>query len=99
MNDITIKVYSNWIQTHTLNHYKKMSNRIKKVPVVTSVSSDIGIELSLLLSKNRFQTYASMRNLEKSINTLKVADMENFLLDRQGQQQQQQQHDFVQESR
>jgi len=37
--------------------------------------------------------------LEKSINTLKVADMENFLLDRQGQQQQQQQHVFVQESR
>ena len=96
MIDITIKVYSNWIQTHTLNHYKKMSNRIKKVPVVTGVSSDIGIESSLLLSKNGFQNYVSMRDLEKSINTLKVADMENFLLDRQGQQQQ---HDFVQESR
>jgi hypothetical protein len=95
MNDITIKVYSNWIQTHNLNHYKKMSNRIKKVPVVTSVSRHIGIESSLL-SKNGFQTYASMRNLEKSINTLKVADMENFLLDRQGKQQQ---HVFVQESR
>ena len=98
MNDITIKVYSNWIQTHTLNHYKKMSNRIKKVPVVTSASRHIGIESSLLLSKNGFRTYASRRNLEKSINTLKVADMENFLLDRQGQQQQQQ-HVFVQESR
>jgi NADP-dependent 3-hydroxy acid dehydrogenase YdfG len=73
-----------------------MSNRIKKVPVVTGVSSDIGIESSLLLSKNGFQNYVSMRDLEKSINTLKVADMENFLLDRQGQQQQ---HDFVQESR
>ena len=95
MNDITIKVYSNWTQTHTLNHYKKMSNRIKKVPVVTGVSSDIGLESSLLLSKNGFQTYASRRNLEKSINTLKVADMENFLLNRQGQQQ----HVFVQESR
>ena len=95
MNDITIKVYSNWIQTHTLNHYKKMSNRIKKVPVVTSVSRYIGIESSLLLSKNGFQTHASKRNLEKSINTFKVADMENFLLDRQGQQQ----HVFVQESR
>jgi hypothetical protein len=99
MNDITIKVYSNWIQAHNLNHYKKMSNRIKKVPVVTSVSRHIGIESSLLLSKNGFRTYASRRNLEKSINTLKVADMENFLLDRQGQQQQQQQHVFVQESR
>ena len=97
MNDITIKVYSNWIQTHNLNHYKKMSNRIKKVPVITGVSRHIGIESSLL-SKNGFQTYASRRNLEKSINTLKVADMENFLLDRQGQQQQQQ-HVFVQESR
>jgi len=75
MNDITIKVYSNWIQAHNLNHYKKMSNRIKKVPVVTSVSRHIGIESSLLLSKNGFQTYASRRNLEKSINTLKVADM------------------------
>ena len=98
MNDINIKVYSNWIQTHNFNHYfKKMSNHIKKVPVVTSISSYIGIESSLLLSKNRFQTYTSMRNLEKSINTLKVADMENFLLDRQ--QQQQQQHVFVQESK
>jgi hypothetical protein len=95
MNDITIKVYSNWIETHNLNHYKKMSNRIKKVPVVTSVSRYIGIESSLLLSKNGFQTHASKRNLEKSINTFKVADMENFLLDRQGQQQ----HVFVQESR
>jgi hypothetical protein len=95
MNDITIKVYSNWILTHNLNHYKKMSNRIKKVPVVTSVSRYIGIESSLLLSKNGFQTHASKRNLEKSINTFKVADMENFLLDRQGQQQ----HVFVQESR
>ena len=98
MNDINIKVYSNWIQAHNFNHYfKKMSNHIKKVPVVTSISSYIGIESSLLLSKNRFQTYTSMRNLEKSINTLKVADMENFLLDRQ--QQQQQQHVFVQESK
>ena len=37
-----------------------------KVAVVTGSSSGIGFETSLLLAKNRFKTYATMRNLNKS---------------------------------
>jgi NAD(P)-dependent dehydrogenase (short-subunit alcohol dehydrogenase family) len=42
------------------------SNRDKKVAVVTGSSSGIGFETSLLLARNGFFTYATMRNLEKS---------------------------------
>ena len=38
----------------------------KKVAVVTGSSSGIGFETSLLLARNGFYTYASMRNIEKS---------------------------------
>ncbi len=38
----------------------------KKVAVVTGSSSGIGLETSLLLAKNGFYTYATMRNLDKS---------------------------------
>ena len=37
-----------------------------KVAVVTGSSSGIGFETSLLLAKNHFKTYATMRNLNKS---------------------------------
>lgn len=37
-----------------------------KVAVVTGCSSGIGFETSLLLAKNQFKTYATMRNLNKS---------------------------------
>jgi NAD(P)-dependent dehydrogenase (short-subunit alcohol dehydrogenase family) len=37
-----------------------------KVAVVTGSSSGIGFETSLLLAKNQFKTYATMRNLNKS---------------------------------
>ena len=36
------------------------------VAVVTGSSSGIGFETSLLLAKNHFRTYATMRNLNKS---------------------------------
>jgi NAD(P)-dependent dehydrogenase (short-subunit alcohol dehydrogenase family) len=42
------------------------SNRNKKVAVVTGSSSGIGLETSLLLARNGFYTYVTMRNLEKS---------------------------------
>lgn len=42
------------------------SNRNKKVAVVTGSSSGIGLETSLLLARNGFYTYVTMRNLDKS---------------------------------
>jgi NAD(P)-dependent dehydrogenase (short-subunit alcohol dehydrogenase family) len=42
------------------------SDRNKKVAVVTGSSSGIGLEISLLLARNGFYTYATMRNLDKS---------------------------------
>jgi NAD(P)-dependent dehydrogenase (short-subunit alcohol dehydrogenase family) len=41
-------------------------NKKKKVAVVTGSSSGIGVEISLILSRNGFYTYATMRNLDKS---------------------------------
>jgi NAD(P)-dependent dehydrogenase (short-subunit alcohol dehydrogenase family) len=42
------------------------SDRNKKVAVVTGSSSGIGFETSLLLARNGFYTYATMRDLDKS---------------------------------
>ena len=38
----------------------------QNVALVTGSSSGIGFETSLMLARNGFYTYASMRNLEKS---------------------------------
>ena len=46
----------------------KNRNKNKKVAVVTGSSSGIGFETSLLLAKNGFDTYATMRDLDKSGN-------------------------------
>jgi NADP-dependent 3-hydroxy acid dehydrogenase YdfG len=43
---------------------KKQKNQ--KVAVVTGSSSGIGFETSLLLARNGFYTYATIRNLDKS---------------------------------
>ena len=40
----------------------------KKVAVVTGSSSGIGFETFLLLARNGFYTYATMRNIGKSIS-------------------------------
>ncbi len=42
------------------------SDSNKKIAVVTGSSSGIGFETSLLLARNGFYTYATMRNLDKS---------------------------------
>jgi NAD(P)-dependent dehydrogenase (short-subunit alcohol dehydrogenase family) len=44
-----------------------------KVAVVTGSSSGIGFETSLLLARNGFDTYATMRNLDKSDRVLDIA--------------------------
>lgn len=49
-----------------------------KVAVVTGSSTGIGYETSLILSRNGFLTYATMRNLNKSENIKSVASKENL---------------------
>jgi NAD(P)-dependent dehydrogenase (short-subunit alcohol dehydrogenase family) len=49
-----------------------------KVAVVTGSSSGIGYETSLMLARNSFLTYATMRNLNKSENIKSIAAKENL---------------------
>ena len=51
-----------------------------KVAVVTGSSSGIGYETSLLLARNEFETYATMRNLKKSIDLQEIAEKERIPL-------------------
>ena len=50
----------------------------QKVAVVTGSSSGIGYETSLILARNGFLTYATMRNLNKSENIKSIATKENL---------------------
>lgn len=52
----------------------------KKVAMVTGSSSGIGYETALLLSRNGFDTFATMRNLNKSKEITDVAKKENLPL-------------------
>ena len=51
-----------------------------KIVVVTGSSSGIGYETSLLLARNGFTTYATMRNLSKSMKLQDIAQQENLKL-------------------
>jgi len=51
-----------------------------KVAVVTGSSSGIGFETSLLLARKGFNTYATMRNLNKSQKINDVVEKENLPL-------------------
>lgn len=51
-----------------------------KVALVTGSSSGIGFETSLMLARAGFNTYASMRNLEKSKNITEIAKKEKLPL-------------------
>jgi NAD(P)-dependent dehydrogenase (short-subunit alcohol dehydrogenase family) len=55
-----------------------LSSSNQKVAVVTGSSSGIGYEISLMLARNGFLTYATMRNLNKSENIKSVASKENL---------------------
>jgi NAD(P)-dependent dehydrogenase (short-subunit alcohol dehydrogenase family) len=44
----------------------KMSEEEEKIAVVTGSPSGIGFETSLLLAKNGFHTYATVRNADKA---------------------------------
>jgi NAD(P)-dependent dehydrogenase (short-subunit alcohol dehydrogenase family) len=51
-----------------------------KVAVVTGSSSGIGYETSLMLARNGFLTYATMRNLNKSENIKSISAKENLTI-------------------
>lgn len=57
---VTLKIMR---QDSKMNSYR---NNKKKVAIVTGSSSGIGLETSLLLARNGFYTYATMRNLDKT---------------------------------
>ena len=50
----------------------------ESVAVVTGSSSGNGFETSLLLAKNKFYTYATMRNLEKSARIKEIAKKDSL---------------------
>jgi NAD(P)-dependent dehydrogenase (short-subunit alcohol dehydrogenase family) len=50
----------------------------QKVAVVTGCSSGIGHEIALVLARNNYLTFATMRNLDKSSNLKKEAAKEGF---------------------
>lgn len=52
----------------------------KKVALVTGSSSGIGCETALLLARNGFDTFATMRNMNKSKEITEVAKKENLPL-------------------
>ncbi|HYJ03160.1 MAG TPA: SDR family oxidoreductase [Nitrososphaeraceae archaeon] len=51
---------------------------MKQVAVITGCSSGIGYETSILLAKNGFKTYATMRNVEKGDKLKDIAEKENL---------------------
>lgn len=57
------------------------SDRKKKVAVVTGSSSGIGLEISLLLARNGFYTYATIRDRLKTDKIEKIANKENLPLE------------------
>jgi len=54
--------------------------KAQNVALVTGSSSGIGYETALLLARNGFNTYASMRNLEKSKSITEIANREKLPL-------------------
>jgi NAD(P)-dependent dehydrogenase (short-subunit alcohol dehydrogenase family) len=54
--------------------------KAQNVALVTGSSSGIGFETALLLARNGFNTYASMRNLEKSNDITQIANKEKLPL-------------------
>jgi NAD(P)-dependent dehydrogenase (short-subunit alcohol dehydrogenase family) len=52
----------------------------QKVSVVTGSSSGIGYETALILARNGFKTYATMRNIEKGVSLNSIAEKENLFI-------------------
>src|ERR671918_1042636 len=64
--------------TYRSNNNKPNGEITDHVAVVTGSSSGIGFEIALMLARNGFQTYATMRNLSKSENIKSIASKENL---------------------
>jgi NAD(P)-dependent dehydrogenase (short-subunit alcohol dehydrogenase family) len=64
--------------TYRSNNNKPNGEITDHVAVVTGSSSGIGFEIALMLARNGFQTYATMRNLAKSENIKSIASKENL---------------------
>src|SRR5215210_6060693 len=60
------------------NNNKPNGEITHHVAVVTGSSSGIGFEMALMLARNGFQTYSTMRNLAKSENIKSIATKENL---------------------
>ena len=60
------------------NNNKPNGEITDHVAVVTGSSSGIGFEIALMLARNGFQTYATMRNLAKSENIKSIASKEKL---------------------
>jgi len=58
----------------------KQEEEQQKVAIVTGSSTGIGYATSLLLARNRFHTYATMRNIEKSGDIQQIANKERVPL-------------------
>jgi NAD(P)-dependent dehydrogenase (short-subunit alcohol dehydrogenase family) len=59
---------------------KREEEEQQKVAIVTGSSTGIGYATSLLLARNRFHTYATMRNIEKSGDIQQIANKERLPL-------------------
>ena len=55
-----------------------MSSSDSKVVIITGSSAGIGRETALLLARNNYNTYASMRNLQKSSELRSIAEKEKL---------------------
>ena len=64
---------------HTLIFFA-MSIKESKVAVVTGSSSGIGFQTAILLARNGFSTFATMRSIEKSKNLTEIAKKERLPL-------------------
>src|SRR5215210_8866531 len=60
------------------NNNKPNGEITHHVAVVTGSLSGIGFEIALMLARNGFQTYSTMRNLAKSENIKSIASKENL---------------------
>src|SRR5215208_2989918 len=60
------------------NNNNKPNGESIRIAVVTGSSSGIGFEASLMLARNGFQTYATMRNPKKGENIKSIATKENL---------------------
>ena len=73
--DTLISVY-----IHLYDMTENLGMGKKKVALVTGSSSGIGYETALLLARNGFDTFATMRNLNKSKEIAEVSKRENLPL-------------------